>query len=67
MNRVAESWAVGFSSQYGIETYWKFGIARFIRVLPTLQLLHNKQNGLDTIIGVRAKISDDFTRHFRRQ
>jgi carbohydrate-selective porin OprB len=58
--------AQGFSSQYGIETYWKFGLGRFIRVLPTLQLLHNKRDDLETIIGIRAKISDDFARHFRR-
>jgi len=55
----------GFGSQYGIETYWKFNFGSFFRVMPSMQLLRNKEDDIEMVIGVRAKLSDDFARHFK--
>jgi len=55
----------GFGSQYGIETYWKFNFGSFFRVMPSIQLLRNKEDNIEMVIGVRAKLSDDFARHFK--
>lgn len=59
--------SLGFSSQYGIEAFWKFGIGRLFRVTPSLQLLRNREDELEYVIGIRAKFSEDFARYFERR
>ena len=59
--------SLGFSRQYGIEAFWKFGIGRFFRVTPSLQLLRNRNDELEYVIGIRAKVSEDFARYFKRR
>ena len=55
----------GFDSQYGVETYWKFNFGRFFRVMPSVQILRNIEDDIEVVVGVRAKLSDDFARHFK--
>lgn len=57
----------GFSSQYGVEAFWKIGISRIFRITPSLQLLRNREDEVEYVIGIRAKIAADFAQYFKRR
>ena len=57
---------LGFNWQYGIESYWRFGIGNYLRVSPSVQLLQNRESDLEVVLGIRLKGSYDFTRHCHR-
>jgi hypothetical protein len=54
---------LGFNTQYGVESYWRFNLNKYLRVSPSVQLLHNRDHDLEIVLGFRLKISDDFARH----
>jgi len=60
----AERRALGYSSQYGIEAFWRLGLGRTFRLIPSIQVLRNQNGDPETILGIRAKLSDDFAKHF---
>ena len=53
--------SLGFTTQYGIETYWKIGVVEGLNLTPSLQLLKNLDGELETVIGIRLKLQRDFT------
>jgi hypothetical protein len=55
---------LGYDAQYGLEAYYRFGIGSFFRILPSVQLLRNRESELEIVLGLRLKISDDFARRF---
>lgn len=55
----------GFDDQYGFETFWKFNFGGFFRITPSVQVLRNMNDDTEFVVGVRAKISDDFAKRFR--
>jgi carbohydrate-selective porin OprB len=57
---------LGFNTQYGIESYWRFSIGNYLRISPSVQLLRNHDSDLEVVLGFRLKISDDFTRHLSK-
>jgi carbohydrate-selective porin OprB len=57
---------LGFNTQYGIESYWRFSIGNYLRISPSVQLLRNRDSDLEVVLGFRLKISDDFTRHLSK-
>ena len=56
--------ALGYDEQYGLEAYYRFGIGRLFRILPSVQLLRNRESELEIVLGLRLKVSDDFARRF---
>ncbi len=56
--------ALGYDAQYGLEAYYRFGIGSLFRILPSVQLLRNRESDLEIVLGLRLKISDDFARRF---
>jgi carbohydrate-selective porin OprB len=54
----------GFNTQYGIESYWRFNIGNYLRISPSIQLLHNRKSDLEVVLGFRLKVSKDFARYF---
>ncbi len=57
---------LGFNTQYGIESYWRFNIGNYSRISPSIQLLHNRESDLEVVLGIRLKASKDFARHFSK-
>jgi len=54
---------LGYNTQYGIESYWRFKPGNFVRLGPSVQLLHNREGDLEVVLGFRMKASHDFTQH----
>lgn len=48
--------AAGFNTQYGVEAYWQFAPFDWFLVTPDLQILRNRDDDLETIIGLRFKL-----------
>jgi len=44
----------GFNNQYGAELYWKFQPKRWFHVTPAVQFLRNRDDELETVLGLRA-------------
>jgi hypothetical protein len=55
---------LGFNAQYGIENYWRFNIGNYLRISPSIQLLHNRDSDLEVVLGFRLKASKDFASYF---
>jgi carbohydrate-selective porin OprB len=47
----------GFNNQYGAELYWKFQPKSWIHITPSIQFLRNRDDRLETVIGLRASFS----------
>jgi hypothetical protein len=56
--------ALGYDAQYGLEAYYRFGIGGLFRILPSVQLLRNRERDLEIVLGLRLKVSDYFARRF---
>jgi hypothetical protein len=46
----------GFNTQYGAEIYWDYNPFSWLYLTPDIQLINNKNNQLETIIGFRFKM-----------
>jgi len=46
----------GFNTQYGIELYWKWQPNDWFKLLPNVQFMRNKENHLETIVGLRINV-----------
>lgn len=55
---------LGYNQQYGIESFWRFSLGSFVRLSPSIQLLHSHQSDLEVVVGFRLKASEDFAKHF---
>lgn len=51
---------------YGFETFWKFSFGGYFRITPSMQVLRNINGDTELVVGIRAKISDDFAHRFGR-
>jgi len=56
--------SLGYKDQFGIEAYYRFSVGRLFRILPSLQLLRNKNSDAEWVAGLRVKISEDFAKYF---
>jgi hypothetical protein len=45
----------------------RFKLGRFVRLGPSIQLLHNREDDLEIVLGFRLKASDDFARHISKR
>lgn len=45
-----------FNDQYGAELYWKFQPSRWFHITPAMQLLRNRDDQIETVLGLRAFI-----------
>jgi len=52
--------AKGFSSQTGLEIYWKFTPHPAIAITPDLQLLQTRDDRLDAVFGLRVRLGHEF-------
>ena len=57
----------GFDDQYGFETFWKFAIGDFFRITPSVQVLRNMNDDAEFVVGIRAKVSNDFAKYFGKR
>jgi carbohydrate-selective porin OprB len=55
---------LGYNTQYGIESFWRFNLGSYVRLGPSIQLLHNRESDLEVVLGFRLKASKDFARYF---
>lgn len=46
----------GMNSQYGIESYWRFSPTPWFNITPSIQLVNNKTDNLETVAGLRFKL-----------
>jgi len=53
--------SLGFGDQYGLETYWRVSLVRGVDLTPNLQVLKNRDDELETVIGLRLKLQRDYT------
>lgn len=56
--------SLGYDKQYGLEAYYRFSVGRLFRVLPSLQVLRNRNGDTEWVAGIRLKLSEDFARYF---
>jgi carbohydrate-selective porin OprB len=49
----------GFNNQYGAELYWKFRPRNGIHVTPSVQFLRNRDDNLETVVGLRVSFGFD--------
>ena len=52
--------ALGFNVQYGLEVFWKVRIGEWLEITPDLQLIRNRDNDLETVPGLRLRVSKAF-------
>ena len=46
----------GMNNQYGVESYWRFSPTPWFNISPSLQLLKNADDELETVVGLRFKL-----------
>jgi carbohydrate-selective porin OprB len=47
----------GFNTQYGLESFWRVKLGEYFNLSPSLQLIRNREEQLETILGIRLKFS----------
>ncbi len=47
----------GMDSQSGLESYWRFSIGEYFSVSPSMQILRNNEQKLETVLGLRLRFS----------
>ncbi len=52
--------ALGFNIQYGLEVFWKFRFGKWLEITPDLQLIRNRDNDLETVLGLRLRVFKAF-------
>lgn len=52
--------ALGFNIQYGLEVFWKFRFGEWLEITPDLQLIRNRDNDLETVLGLRLRVVKAF-------
>ncbi len=52
--------ALGFNIQYGLEVFWKFRFGKWLEITPDLQLIRNRDNDLETVLGLRLRVVKAF-------
>lgn len=52
----------GFNNQYGVEAYWSYQPLPWMKLIPNLQFLRNKDEQLEGVVGIRLNVG--FTRHW---
>jgi len=45
--------AQGFDSQYGIEVFWSLRATPWLKVLPNVQVIRNRWDDVETVVGIR--------------
>ena len=51
---------LGFDIQYGLEVFWKFRFGGWLEITPDLQLIRNRDNDLETVLGLRLRVVKAF-------
>jgi carbohydrate-selective porin OprB len=54
----------GFNTQYGIEILWKWQPHDWVKLLPNVQFMRNRNDDIETIAGIRINVG--FERHWAR-
>jgi hypothetical protein len=48
---------LGFDLQYGLEVFWKMRVGRWLEISPDLQLIHNLNDELEIVPGLRLRVA----------
>ena len=47
----------GYTSQYGIEVYWRYQPNKWFHLTPDIQLLRNRDGSIETVLGLRLSVA----------
>jgi len=53
----------GFGSQHGAEIFWSLRATAWLKLLPNVQVIRNRWNDLETVVGIRINVG--FQRNWR--